>query len=499
VCAFSFHGPDEIQVFKDRLPAGDFEVLDLSPHLLPTTASRQVRDDDGTSSWLLDLCRPDLRCDMVVYSAEFAGRFFGAYGVPLGLADMEEASCQPRCAGLFHTPREVFLLACNTLATKDQDRRTPADYLDVLLAHGFDRATAERVVAMRYGPLGPSFRESLRRIFKDVPRLYGFSSVAPSGPYTAPLLHRYFRAKGDYRRWLEQAEPADRRNDELLAAFRGTGLVQTDGLTDAEPGSRDRDIVCRLYDEREPVAERLRTIQQVLTRPDFLGFLPTIQVFIDRHPPDSLTGDQARILDDIRRSEAARDEVLGIVRELGPSTLQLDLAHTARHLGWLTDEDFRLLALAAAHALLRRPLTSEVVDIMCEIPRHASLRDEFGSDDLSPVLFANAEGIRLVACINPSDARVNARLADGLDHPELAMRLWAAYALGERIPLDDATLVRLAWHLNDPSADVRERLRWIFTAQAPLSDPVREAVAALDPTLPVARAAQAKRRRWWPW
>jgi hypothetical protein len=105
----------------------------------------------------------------------------------------------------------------------------------------------------------------------------------------------------------------------------------------------------------------------------------------------------------------------------------------------------------------------------------------------------------MVACINPSDARVNARLADGLDHPELAMRLWAAYALGERIPVDDATLVRLAWHLNDPSTDVRERLRWIFTTQAPLSDPVREAVAALDPTLPVAQAARAKRRRWWPW
>src|SRR5207247_3950854 len=66
----SFHGPAEIQVFKERLPA---EV------------------------------RPDLRCDVVVYSAEFAGSFFGANGKALSLADMEEAACQVRCDALLHT------------------------------------------------------------------------------------------------------------------------------------------------------------------------------------------------------------------------------------------------------------------------------------------------------------------------------------------------------------------------------------------------------------
>ena len=208
VCAFSFHGPAEIQVFKERLPAEDFDVIDLSPYQLPVATPTPPRPDGRAPAarWLFDLCRPDLRCDVVVYSAEFAGSFFGANGKALSLADMEEASCQARCDALLHHPREVFLLGCNTLATKAQDTRTPAQYLQVLLDHGFDRATAERVVGTRYGPLGPSFRESLRRIFMDVPRLYGFSSVAPAGEHTAPLLERYFRAKGDYRRYLEQGD-----------------------------------------------------------------------------------------------------------------------------------------------------------------------------------------------------------------------------------------------------------------------------------------------------
>jgi hypothetical protein len=45
---------------------------------------------------------------------------------------------------------------------------------------------------MRYGPLGPAFREALRRVFAGVPRVYGFSSAAPKGEYAAPMLERYF-------------------------------------------------------------------------------------------------------------------------------------------------------------------------------------------------------------------------------------------------------------------------------------------------------------------
>jgi hypothetical protein len=331
-----------------------------------------------------------------------------------------------------------------------------------------------------------------------VPLLYGFSSVAPSGPHTAPLLARYLHAKGDYRRWLERAQPGT-PNAELLTAFRDTALVQTTGLTGGEPAAADRKVVCGLYDERESVENRLRIILGLMNRPDFLAFLPTIQIFIDRHPPERLSPAEAQVFDEIRHCDAARNEILRLVDELGESVLQLELAHTARHLGWLTQAEFSALALRTAHALMRRPLPSEVVDIMCEIPRHQSLRNEFDADDLSLLHFANAEGIRLIVCINPADPRVSARLAWSLDDPNLATRLWAAYALGERVPLDDATLVRLAWHLNDPSADVRERLRWIFATQAPLSKPVHEAVAALAPDLARPLPATKSRRGWWLW
>jgi hypothetical protein len=106
--------------------------------------------------WLADACSPQVSCDIAVYSAEFAGRFFGKSGPSLSLQEMEEASCQARCAGLFRDPTEVFLLACNTLANKNEDSRTPEQYLQVLIDHGFDRASARHEV--RASPVSWSHR-----------------------------------------------------------------------------------------------------------------------------------------------------------------------------------------------------------------------------------------------------------------------------------------------------------------------------------------------------
>ena len=489
VCTFGFHGPEEIAAFEASLPATDFEIVDLSS----PGPSSQVPARPGApeavglrtgAPWLAGVCRSDFQCQVVVYSAEFAGSFFGRSGRSLSLQEMEEASCQARCAGIFHAPQEVFLLACNTLATKDEDLRSPEVYLQVLLNHGFDRASAERVVAMRYGPLGPAFRESLRRVFAGVPRVYGFSSVAPTGEYSGPMLQRYFRSVGDYRRFLEQAQGSTAPNRALATAFAGTSLVQTTGLTASEPAAADRDVICTLYDEGQPVARRLEIIRDLMERPDFLAFVPTVQVFIDRHPTDRLQAAERKVFEDVQHNDRARRRVRELVAELDVSALQLELAHFAVHLGWMTRDELRTLAIAAARELLHRSLTSEVVDIMCALPLHEFVGDQFGSDDLPELLFRDPEGIRLISCLSPVDARVNVRLAAALDAEDPAAREWAAHALTRRLPLQHAVLLQVATKLGDPSPDVRERLRWIFRAQTtPLPDDVRRRLELSDPQL----------------
>lgn len=493
VCLFRFHEPDEQGVVRRWLSSPDFEIVDLTDALLPAQtahAARVEREGDPGSSWVTDLCRPDLRCDVVVHSGEFAGRFFGGAGASLSLQEMEEAACASPCAGLFHAPREVFLLGCNTLATKDQDRRTPEEYLQVLLDHGFDRPAAERAVELRYGPLGPSFREAVRRIFAGVPRIYGFRSVAPRGEYSAPRLERYFRTKGDYARWLEAAGRSEAPNRHLLSAFAGTDLVQVSGLQPWEAAAADRDRICALYDERRSLSERMRIVRDLMAREDVLAFVPTVEIFFNRHPAQLLDGEARRLFLAVQANTAARDRLLGLVHALGASASTLELAHLAHHLGWLSDERFRALALDVTRRVLARPLSSEAVDITCEVAKHQPIGEAIRLEDFPPGTFEVAEGLRMVDCLRSRDSRVTDRLlAVPRESPDPSTRQWAVFALSHRLPLTEPQLLRLAELLTDHQPEVRDRVAWMFRMQHPLPPRVAAAVARRDPALAARLAA----------
>lgn len=511
VCAFSFNSSYELDAIRAGLPPEDFEFLDLSPThafgaeedagqqavepITLTNATASVPVIADTPGWLMQRCRADLQCDIVIYSGEFAGGFFGKYGVSLNVQEIEEASCQARCQGLFRHPREVFLMACNTLATKNADNRTPREYLQVLLDHGFSRAAAERVVDLRYGPLGPSFRESLRRSFMGVPRIYGFTSVAPRGQITAPMLDRYFRRKGDYKRFLTAAGRDAKPNRDLLSAFSGTSMIQITGLTPLEPGAGDRAMICRIYDDTRTIAERLRIVQRLFARQDFLSFVPTIEVFLSRNPPEFLRGEERELFATLQKQESARRQVIDMVHKLNVSGLKMQLAHLAVQLGWITKDEFRRIAIDGVKKLLAEPLTSEVVDIACELTRYVPAGARLQADEIPEEHFWHSEGFRLMDCLAPADERLSVRMLSGLDRVEESTRLWAAYVLSRRLPLSETVLKGLARHLRDPSPGVRDRIQWILEAQLPLSDAVWAAIRQHDAGFAKNLEALAKRPR----
>lgn len=483
VCAFGFHSPYELEAIRTSLPSDRFVFTDLSPVLAEGTASGGSTLARSTPEWFLDRCRPDLSCDIVIYSGEFAGAFFGSYGHYVTIQEMEEASCKKRCAGLFEHPREVFLLACNTLATKSVDHRTPEEYRNVLLAHGYSHTDAQRVVAARYGPLGPSFKDAMRRMFAGVPRIYGFSSVAPLGQFTAPPLREYFRRKGDYARFLEKAGRDSPTNEELRAAFTGMGIVQARGVDPDEPIGKDRALVCRLYDDAEPVRARLEIVRDLFERDDVLSFVPTVEVFFGRNPPDRFSGRERDIFAEIQSIEAARREITDLVNQSDLSVLKMQMANLARLLGWISPDEHEELAEEALKQLLAQPLSTEVADIGCELSQYTPTGTDLRPEDIPDQLLWHAEGYRLLDCLAPADRNISQRMLRGLGNIDEATRVWTVYALWRRRPLDDVVLVRLAAALNDSSADVSGRVRRIFHAEAPLSPAVIEAVRERDADL----------------
>jgi hypothetical protein len=94
-CVISFNSFDEIQAFRSSLPPDEFEFLDLAPQG-PLPAETSEPTGEQPPPWIFDRCRPDIRCEVAIYSAEFAGRFFGKNGFSLSALYDERRSVPDR-------------------------------------------------------------------------------------------------------------------------------------------------------------------------------------------------------------------------------------------------------------------------------------------------------------------------------------------------------------------------------------------------------------------
>src|SRR6185503_8936276 len=155
VCTITVNSDDEKETFRKRLPAGQYDFVELV--------------EKGRAEWLQSSCRKRVQCDVLVVSGHFnAGDDFYSDRLEnneyLRVDELERAACSDSCPGLFSRLKEVYLFGCESLNPE----------------------------ATRNATHGESSRERMRRIFAHVPVIYGFSSSAPVGPTAAMLLNRYF-------------------------------------------------------------------------------------------------------------------------------------------------------------------------------------------------------------------------------------------------------------------------------------------------------------------
>lgn len=286
VCSATLNSDEEIKMFKKRLGTKDFDYVELTE--LPPKEFDPEKDEARTSKpmepdWLDNACEQKVQCDILVVSGHFGGSFFGKSGKSLSLEQLEAASCQSSCNGILRRPKEVFLFGCNTLAGKEEDFRTPEQYRQVLVDDGFDPATAEQIVAFRYSSVGDSFANRMRGVFQGVPRIYGFSSIAPAGKNVEAMLETYFKESektGYYNQGnFLSAKPV--KNETFAKALRLTHVSQAAGLEATEDYTS---AVCLLNDPMRPYAEKLKWIEGSLTGKQMLAHLPYITKFMSEHP-----------------------------------------------------------------------------------------------------------------------------------------------------------------------------------------------------------------------
>ena len=377
VCSITINSVDEINQFRKHLGNKHFNYIELIP---------DIDSPGGKRSWMSKACTAGVSCDLLVVSGHFGGSFFGFSGFELQLSELEKLSCDTKCDGILRNPKEVFLFGCNTLAGKNRDSRTESEYRNVLIEDGFSREQAELIAAFRYSSVGASFHDRMSRIFRGVPKIYGFDGIAPSGRNVRGYLGEYFKAlPTDYSTFLSSVDNQG-KNRLLAEHLRQTTFTETRGVNI----SSQNIPACFLLNKKVPRVQRLEWIQKKLLQENPLEEAMSFYNFFKNESYSNINWNEKekKILKEISKNKMAKNKIKKFVAKpnLGILGIQLEIASLAYKLKLFNKPEYRksLDDLIDIRRRLQEGLDREYVDTVCSqsqgLGLNFKLKDQYFDD-----------------------------------------------------------------------------------------------------------------------
>jgi hypothetical protein len=364
VCTITVNSADEKDTLAQRLPKGEYQFVELV--------------EKGREDWLRSSCQKGVQCDVLVVSGHFnAGDVFYSDKLEndehLQVDELERASCSNSCPGLFSRLKEVYLFGCESLnpdATK---------------------------YSSSYGESG---RERMRRIFPNVPAIYGFSSSAPVGPTAAMLLNRYFDGGG------AGGFATGQGNSRLLKVFARNSMTKVAGVRESESSYRSQ--VCRFFDERQAAADKVRFVHTLMRRDmvEARQFFQRIEkLFASLSESDRQSPAFQRALAEISADDTARGRFLTFTRNAEPG-IRARMIALAGTLGWLSNDAQRSERVALVNDVLARPAMGYAeVDLVCTLNKEGELDSQIARVTLPASRSESATHAAAMACLGSPDAK----------------------------------------------------------------------------------------------
>ncbi len=428
VCTITVNSADEREVFRQRLPEGEYDIVELV--------------ERGRPDWLASACRQGVRCDLLVISGHFDSgtEFYSdrlAQRESLAVAEMERASCSDSCPGVFSQLKEVYLFGCNTMNAEPLTS-TSAEAERSLIRSGHLPADAQRLARALDRRHAESSRDHMRRIFMNVPAIYGFSRLAPLGPTAATLLNRYF----------DSASLPDvgsgRPNPKLLGHFAASTMVVAGGLTAADPDVEFRRETCQFVDDRLSPSAKLAFIHSLLRRDMaetrmFLGRIEALYASlpeIERQAPSFREAQE-----EISRDTVARERFLQFAEDADLPRTRARMIELAGTLGWLSAAEQRAELVRMVGDLIGRgSIGPSDIDLVCSLNKDHRLDGDRHRLEPSPAQADKVNHAAALACLGSAAAR--ARVLKALTSRHDAEVELAQVYLGHR-PITDVDELRL--------------------------------------------------------
>ena len=478
VCTITVNSADEKEAFRRHLPPDRYRFVELV--------------ERGRPDWLETARREGVRCDILIISGHYDGgdyaggnEFFSEHVDThefLPVDEMERVACSDPDNGLFAHLKAVYLFGCNTL--NPEALHSEAEIARLLVQSGHAERDAQRLARGLNVRYADSSRDRMRHIFKDVPAIYGFSSVAPLGPVAATYLDRYLRAGG-------VRDVASGRPDPRIASyFPGHSLTATRGLRSGDADADFRADVCRFVDDRLSPARKVEAIHGLLERD-----MAEVRMFVDRLERftaslDERTREQpdvATALTAIKDDAAARARYLEFVRKVERPALRARFIELAGEFGWLSAAGVQgELMRMIGERYAQTPVTAADVDLVCRLNEAHDLRRGLA---LLPSAAEDPGHAAIRACLGSNGD--HARVLEALVSPEPADVQIAQVYLRHH-PVDDVAELRVLATgivgMTDPTAQVRAL---DALAHHRLAD--RETLETLTQLFPVARTLDVQR------
>jgi len=393
VCTITVNSSDEKDMFRQRLPKDQYRFVELV--------------ERGRPDWLASACSQGVRCDILVISGHFDGvtEFYSDQveaSEYLPVAEMERASCSESCPGLFSQLKEVYLFGCNTL-NADAVKSASSEVGRSLIRAGHSPADARRLTQTLNQLHAESSRDRMRRIFTNVPVIYGFSSVAPLGPQAATLLGRHLQPSAI-------AEVGNgRTNSRLLGVFASESMIAVSGLSNSDPRAVHRRDVCQFIDDRLSPADKLVFIHGLLRRDmgEVRMFLERIEGLFasltaaERQDP-AFSAALAKIVEDT----VVRDRFMRFAEDADLPVIRARMIQLATSLGWLSQAEMRAELMRMIGELIGRDAVgAPEVDMICALNKDRMLDGERKWLSVPPAAASRVSTAAVEACLGSSAAR----------------------------------------------------------------------------------------------
>lgn len=328
-CFLTINSSDEKLVFTKYLNPAEWDLVEVTA----------PAGDGNKAGWFGHACAKNIQCDINVISGHFAGKFFGESGYDLALSELENRSCAQDCRGILENPREVYLLGCNTLASKDLDHRTPEEYYQVLREDNYSHETATRVVEDRYGAFGQDNKGKMQRSFLNVPYIYGFHSTSPKGIYLGPMIEKYLKSLGNFTKHFDSIRnrgltAKDTPNTALVGAMKGQKFSQCSGLNPNDPQYDFHLKICALFDNTSSLEARLNHAEVMMNSDHLLSLLPSIKNFLSSNILE-IKKKHATTFAKLQANENARTILMDTANSVKSSMIKIEWIRFAHLIGWV--------------------------------------------------------------------------------------------------------------------------------------------------------------------